>query len=1014
MCQCGRIIIPEWFTNFLRQGLIFFQCIFLPRRGEYKAKYRLANYALVCSILVLVSLIYRTKLEYLLNPSRTQQQLAQGICWLLQAVSALVAFFALGFVPRRPDVYSKGTLVDQQYTVSLLSKISFSWNSLVFDISKKRQLEMEDLPRLDYLNRSETLHHMFNDAKTEGRLWWKLLKFHWIELAQQWCLVFISAVLSLFPQYMMYNLLQRLEQPNTPDSGMSTTLAWAFALCLSLMLDNIVGSLLSWWTNSRLVIPLGAVLQTLVFDKALKEHETALPPPRAEEKEDDKGDANKDGTKDKDKKDSSGKPKEPEKNAVRQSVVNHMKLDSGRVTMFCSFNYYLPLAVVKLVLAGGFLMTLLGWKAVVAGLGSAALIIPLNTWISKKYAKIQFGLMKYRDGKAHLLTEALQGMRQIKYSALEQHWENKILQSRNEELAQYWKASLFMCFVILVMNMGPLLLACVAQSVYAWEQGGHIKASVIFASLGLFDQLDEATALLPILQVYMMEAWTSCVRLEKYFNQPDKEPVAVPGDAIIFENATVAWPKKEDPDQEGAAEQIEARSMLKDVTLQFPEGQLTVITGKTGSGKSLLLAAILGEVKLLSGTVKVPTPPSEQDLDEAKPIPEAEWLIPSLTAFVSQTPWIETGTVQDNITFGLPLVESRYQKVLLACSLEKDIELLIDGDKTEVGPKGVTLSGGQRWRVALGRALYSRAGILVLDDVLSAVDAHVGRAMVDQALTGELAEGRTRILATHHADLCLPKANYVVRLHEGKVESAEAMTPSDVAVASSSGSKRSSLHLSSETQTMVDSQEDQIPSEDTTVAATESTSEQKKPKSKDDDEKRETGRVKWRVYKIYLQASRAPLLWSLVFFFIIGSGAASIGRVWSFKALTEKTSSEEINSFSASTHYGSSGVFVQNPDRGMMYSELMPQRAPFHATVVQGHSVAFWIGMSVVFYILMVLTMVSQLPCLLMLLPFGLSPLSWVAYTTAYSLDSLVSRPTLITLKRSTDNHFGRWHELSS
>lgn len=1013
----------------MRQGLIFFQCIFLPRRGEYKAKYRLANYALICSILVLASLIYRTKLEYLLSPRRTVEQLAQGICWLLQAVSALVAFFALGFVPRRPDVYSKGSLVDQQYTVSLLSKISFSWNALVFDISKKRQLEMEDLPRLDYLNRSETLHHMFNDAKTEGRLWWKLLKFHWIELAQQWCLVFISAVLSLFPQYMMYNLLQRLEQPRTPDSGMSTTLAWAFALCLSLMLDNVVGSLLSWWTNSRLVIPLGAVLQTLVFDKALKEHETALPPPRPEEKEDDKDDAKKDGStdKDKDKKDSDGKPKEPEKNAVRQSVINHMKLDSGRVTMFCSFNYYLPLAVVKLVLAGGFLMTLLGWKAVLAGLGSASLIIPLNTWISQKYAKIQFGLMKYRDGKAHLLTEALQGMRQIKYSALEQHWENKILQSRNEELAQYWRASLFMCFVILVMNMGPLLLACVAQSVYAWEQGGHIKASVIFASLGLFDQLDEATALLPILQVYMMEAWTSCVRLEKYFNQPDKEPVAVPGDTIVFDNATVAWPKKEDPDHEGAAEQIEARSMLKDVSLQFPEGKLSVITGKTGSGKSLLLAAILGEVKLLSGTVKVPTPPSEQDLDEVKPIPEAEWLIPSLTAFVSQTPWIETGTVQDNITFGLPLVESRYQKVLQACSLEKDIELLIDGDKTEVGAKGVTLSGGQRWRVALGRALYSRAGILILDDVLSAVDAHVGRSMVDQALTGELADGRTRILATHHADLCLPKASYVVRLREGKVESAEAMTPSssDVAVASSSSStsKRSSLHLPSETQTIVDLQEDQFPSEDNTVAAAETTaSEQKKPKSKEDDEKRETGRVKWRVYKIYLEASKAPLLWSLVFFFIVGSGAASIGRVWSFKALTEKTSSEEMNNFSASTHYGSSGVFVQNPDRGMMYSELMPQSTPFHATVVQGHSVAFWIGMSVVFYILMVLTMVSQNTSPLTYRVFvvvalwPLAPFFFIhrSHLLAYTLPARLDSGFFHHSKPSADTHFHRWGGPSS
>lgn len=947
----------------MAQGIIFFQCTLLPRRGDYTAKYHLANYALVCSVLALASLIYRSKLDDILDASVDSPRMAQGLCWLLQVISAIVAFFALGTIPRRPDVYSKGSLVDQQYTVSLLSKISFSWNALVFDISKKRQLEMEDLPKLDHLTRSENLHRMFNSKKTEGRLWWKLLKFLYIELAQQWALVFISAVLALFPQYMMYNLLQRLEQPSTPETQMSTTLAWALALCLSLALDNIVGSLLSWWTNSRLVIPLQAVLQTLVFDKALKEHETAMPPPKSQEKEDEDEDANgpkKNGDANKgDNKSTNDKPKTPEKkDEVRQSVINHMKLDSGRVTMFCGFNFYLPLAVVKLVLAGGFLMTILGWKAVVAGLASASLIIPLNTWISKKYAKIQFGLMKYRDGKAHLLTEALQGMRQIKYSALEQHWEKKILESRNEELAQYWKASLFMCAVIAVMNLGPLLLACVAQSVYAWEQGGHIKASVIFASLGLFDQLDEATALLPLLQVYMMEAWTSCVRLEKYFNQPDKEPVAVPGDAITFDQATVAWPKKENPEQEGPSEAIEERSTLRDISLQFPEGKLSVITGKTGAGKSLLLAAILGEVKLISGVVKIPTPPPEEELDGVKPIPAANWLIPSLTSFVSQTPWIETGTVQSNITFGLPFVESRYQAVLRACCLEKDLELLTDGDKSEVGPKGITLSGGQRWRVALARALYSRAGIVILDDVLSAVDAHVGRIMVDQALTGELAEGRTRILATHHADLCQPKASYLVRLHEGKVESAEVLTPSDVAIVTASGSKSSSVNDTSETQTMVDSQADQISSEDATIAPAESSTGQQQTKNKEDEEKRETGRVKWKVYKTYLGASKAPLLWMLVVLFILGSGAASIGRVYSFKALTDNPSTEEANNLSVLAHYGSSGIFVQNPEKGMLYTEMMPDKVPFHAAVVQGHSVMFWIGMSVVFYILMVLTMV--------------------------------------------------------
>lgn len=134
---------------------------------------------------------------------------------------------------------------------------------------------------------------------------------------------------------------------------------------------------------------MNSVLQTLVFSKAMREHETSMPPPKAQDQKSDDGDVKQDNDP-KNKTSPDAKSKTPDKkDEVRQSVINHMKLDSGRVTMFCSFNYYAPLALVKLVLAGGFLMTLLGWKAVIAGLSAAAIVIPLNAWISKKYAKIQ-------------------------------------------------------------------------------------------------------------------------------------------------------------------------------------------------------------------------------------------------------------------------------------------------------------------------------------------------------------------------------------------------------------------------------------------------------------------------------------------------------------------------------------------------------------------------------------------------------------------------------------------------
>lgn len=126
--------------------------------------------------------------------------------------------------------------------------------------------------------------------------------------------------------------------------------------------------------------------------------------------------------------------------------------------------------------------------------------------------------------------------------------------------------------------------------------------------------------------------------------------------------------------------------------------------------------------------------------------------------------------MKENILFGLPLHAEHYKQVLHACALLADLEIFPDGERTEIGPNGVNLSGGQKARISLARALYSRAGILVLDDIFSAVDVHTAQHLHKHALTGPLATGRTRILATHHVGICLPDAGYMVYLQNGMVE----------------------------------------------------------------------------------------------------------------------------------------------------------------------------------------------------------------------------------------------------
>lgn len=607
---------------------------------------------------------------------------------------------------------------------------------------------------------------------------------------------------------------------------------------------------------------------------------------------------------------------------------------SHAVVMFIIMNGSFPGALYNLVLAGSFLVNLLGWKSVLAGIASSVMIVPFSMWFSKSYSKLVMDQMMTHDDMAHKLTEALQGMRQIRYSGLEQHWENKILESRQNQQEQYQKMSLWSFGVLFFIRLGPVLLSCVALSVYAWENGTDIKASVIFTSLGLLGQLTGVTGSLPVFQMFMVEAWTSCTRLEKFLNQPDREQVADPGDTISFEKATVSWPKADDGDGQPAAEVREERSMLRDISLEFPVGELSVIAGKTGSGKSLLLAAILGEVKLLSGAIRTPTPPQMTE-----PAPEfinlSEWIVPSLTAYVSQTPWIESGTLKENITFGLPLDELRYRKVLHASALEKDIEHLVDGDLTEVGPKGITLSGGQRWRVALARAIYSRAGILILDDVLSAVDAHVGRTIVDEALSGELARGRTRILATHHAELVLPHAKYLVKLKDGKLETAGAIDDGGTTV----------LDYSKDEPRISDSAavfsilSNGTTSSDTTGA----TPNPIKAGSRDEDdneEKREVGRVRWAVYKAYYIASGGAPFWILALAILIVNRLSQVAETWALKELSESASTDDAYPNTSSQSFTSQAYLSLGTVRNIVGQDGSL------------NDIAFWMGIYVLLHLL--------------------------------------------------------------
>lgn len=197
---------------------------------------------------------------------------------------------------------------------------------------------------------------------------------------------------------------------------------------------------------------------------------------------------------------------------------------------------------------------------------------------------------------------------------------------------------------------------------------------------------------------------------------------------------------------------------LQDINFSIEPGMLVAVVGPVGSGKSSLLSAILGEMEPLNDS-KVHIPQSEASKSTS-----------GFVSYCSQSPWVVNDTLRGNIIFGREYDEQRYKKIIELCALVDDFAILPAGDMTEIGERGINLSGGQKARVSLARAMYAKSTkILLLDDPLSAVDSHVGEHLFAKAIAGEETKNTTRVLVTHHVHF-LPRCDKVIVMNQGRIE----------------------------------------------------------------------------------------------------------------------------------------------------------------------------------------------------------------------------------------------------
>ncbi|KAF8332585.1 P-loop containing nucleoside triphosphate hydrolase protein [Cantharellus anzutake] len=495
--------------------------------------------------------------------------------------------------------------------------------------------------------------------------------------------------------------------------------------------------------------------------------------------------------------------------------------------------------------------------------------------------------MRWTDKRAKLLQELLSTMRVIKFFAWEIPFLERINEYRTNELRYIRNLLVFRASTYAMAFSLPVLSA--VFSFVAYSLSGHkLQPDIVFTSLSLFQLLRIPLMVLPMSLGGIADASNAISRLHDVFtaelltetNRIDPDllvAVRVSGASFTWDGAPPSdddkvgkkkkagppgdnrpghgkEPEAKDGEEEGKASE-EAVFKLQKVDFEVPRGQLCAIVGPVGSGKSSLLQGLLGEMRCTEGVVT----------------------FGGTTSYAPQTAWIQSASIRDNILFGREFDEERYWKVVHDAGLMADLDMLPQGDLTEVGEKGISLSGGQKQRVNIARTLYCSSDIVCLDDPFSALDAHVGKHVFENAVLGSLAK-KTRLLVTHALHF-LPRCDYIITMLDGRIaergtyEELMAKNGAFAKFVAEFGGKEGESKEDSGEITVVEGDEDE-----TAALAEKKRKEMSAGPSLMQPEERAVGAVDGRVYAGYLRAAHGfifvPLL-LLVLLFVQGSQVMS-------------------------------------------------------------------------------------------------------------------------------------------
>ncbi|EHY58849.1 hypothetical protein HRR83_001892 [Exophiala dermatitidis] len=693
--------------------------------------------------------------------------------------SALLAVLALLVVInqplRDPECVSAG--VSRPFTapsnayrspednLTLFQWMTVSWMSPLIKLGTQRQLHDEDVWSLGYEFQHQHLHEAFRELK--GTVIRRLLAANWIDLV----LLTFLAILELTANYSAPLILQKLLQAMEVIHFNKRPAITFALLMLVVRLMAAQSAVFSLWFGRRCYERARGEMITMLYEKTLNRKILGSFDPQTQEKAADYASdiiADEPDPRDLDPLPQTEQPlhiqdQDPPTLAERGhkflqwlqtlykskqkpvtedkaaaslgKILNLMRNDVYQVAQrFWEFQTLInkPLG---LVLSIVLIWRLLGWSCLV---GVAVVFIAqlLNYILARVLISWEKERRKATDTKLQKISEYVEAIRHLRWYGWHLKWLDDVMTARQKELRLKIITYLWNCAIKFVSSIASGMLPVACFYAYTALAGQQLRVDVAFPALQLFALMQTNLRELPTLITVMLDASVAVGRIEDFVSEPDKAEEEIRGpteDRLELRNATFAWPGV-------------PRPVLRHLNIAFPQG-LTVVYGPVAAGKTALLQALLGELDLLEGELLKPY---------HAPI-----------GYCAQTPWLQSMSIRENILFNAPYQESRYKKTLEACALVQDLVNFKNGDLSHIGENGIGLSGGQKARVSLARAVYSQAQILLLDDPLSALDQQTAEWIVSKCLTGSLLQGRTVVLVTHRTDICQHVATQLVEITHG-------------------------------------------------------------------------------------------------------------------------------------------------------------------------------------------------------------------------------------------------------